>query len=178
VQGVVVISLLLVNWYILDVARYWYYTGKSAAGLLAADSVYTQDPVVKDLFAYLKQAPDGIVLENNYGGSFTDSGVYAAFAVKPSLLGWPMHLLTWHSSIGQVWVLKDQIVQFYTGNLPDALAWLLANEVRYIVWNSRDADASTGWGAIKASIAEQYVWREFQTDPNRHVGLWIRRDSL
>ncbi|MCX7088443.1 MAG: DUF2298 domain-containing protein [Methylococcales bacterium] len=97
VKGLVVLALLLINVYVFDVARYWVYTDQSAAGKLAADSVYTQDPVTKNVFGFLAQAPDGIVLENNYGGSFTESGIYAAFAVKPSLLGWPMHLLTWHS---------------------------------------------------------------------------------
>ncbi len=97
------------------------------------------------MFKYLKNAPTGIVLENNYGDSFTNAGIYAAFAVKPTLMGWPLHLLTWRSNIAQVWILKAQIIQFYKGQLPDALNWLQANHVDYIVWNAVDAAVPNTW---------------------------------
>jgi hypothetical protein len=175
IQNLVAVALLLINWYVIDVARYWIYTDKSDAGKLAAHSVYTHDPVVRDLFRFLEKAPFGIVLENNYGDSYTDSGIYAAFAVKPTLLGWPMHLQTWHGSVSQAWILKDQIVEFYKGQLLDATKWLVANDVEYIIWNERDADQPKGWEHIKNSIDQVYAWHEFQSDPNRHVGLWVRR---
>jgi hypothetical protein len=176
VQWVVVLALLSINWYGWDVARYWLYTDKSSAGKLAAHSVYTYDAPVRELFGVLEKAPTGIVLENNYGDSFTDSGIYAAFAVKPTLLGWPLHLQTWHSSIGQVWALKEQILQFYKGVLPASADWLLANNVEYIIWNARDAGLQpTAWEQIKNSINQAYVWHEFQSDPNQHMGMWVRR---
>jgi hypothetical protein len=175
VNGLAVVSLLIVNWYLVDVARYWFYTDQSASGKLAADSVYTQDPMVRDLFGFLEKANYGIVLENNYGGSFTDSGIYAAFAVKPALLGWPMHLLTWHTSIGQVWILKDQIIKFYEGELPDSTNWLLGNNVDYIIWNGRDALKPKAWQNIDNSIDKYYDWHEFHSDPNQHFGVWVRR---
>ena len=177
IQSVVTLALLLVNWYVVDVARYLIYTGKSDAGKLAANSVYTNDPVVCDLFGFLEKAPPGIVLENNYGNSYTDSGIYAAFAVKPTLLGWPMHLQTWHGSVSQAWILKDQIVKFYEGQLPDTTAWLLANNVEYIVWNARDANQPNAWEQIKKSIGQAYAWHEFQSDPNQHIGLWVRHNG-
>jgi uncharacterized membrane protein len=175
IKSVVILALLLINWYVVDVARYWLYTDKSAAGKLAGHSVYTQDPAVRSLFGFLEKAPSGIVLENNYGGAYTDSGIYAAFAVKPTLLGWPMHLLTWHGSIGQAWVLKDQIILFFKGQLPDAADWLVANNVDYIIWNARDALQPNAWEHIKNSINQVYGWHEFQSDPSRHMGLWVRR---
>ncbi|MEQ1637624.1 MAG: DUF2298 domain-containing protein [Methylococcales bacterium] len=177
ITTVVVLALFPINWYLVDVVKYYWITDKSSAGKLAADSVYTYDPVVRDMFSFLKKAPNGIVLENNYGGSFTDSGIYSAFAVKPTLLGWPMHLLTWHNSIDQAWVLKEQIVQFYTGKLPDAANWLLANKVDYIVWNTRDAQAPDSWEPVNNNIKQTYAWHEFQSDPSRHIGLWLRRKA-
>jgi Uncharacterized membrane protein (DUF2298) len=175
IQGLVVMALLLINWYVVDVARYWLYTDKSAAGKLAGHSIYTGEPAIRDLFRFLEKVPFGIVLENNYGGAFTDSGIYAAFAVKPTLLGWPMHLLTWHKNIDQAWILKDQIVEFYKGQLPDAAKWLVANNVEYIIWNALDAEQANAWEHIKDSIDKVYAWHEFQSDPNRHLGLWVRR---
>jgi uncharacterized membrane protein len=178
IQGLVVLALLLINLYVVDVARYWLYTfDKAGAGKLAGHNVYTREPVARDMFNFLEKAPSGIVLENNYGGAFTDSGIYSAFAVKPTLLGWPMHLLTWHNNIDQVWALKDQIIEFYKGQLPDAMPWLVANNVDYIVWNARDAEQTNAWSLIKNSIDPAYAWHEFQSDPNRHIGLWVRRKS-
>lgn len=175
VQGVVVLALLIINWYVVDVARYWFYTDKSHAGKLAAHSVYTGDTTVRDMFGFLERAPTGIVLENNYGGSLTDSGIYSAFALKPTLLGWPMHLQTWHNDIGQVWILKEQIIQFYKGELPDAADWLQANHVDYIVWNAKDTVETDAWEKNTNAIEEAYTWHEFSSDPARHIGLWVLR---
>ena len=175
IQGLTVLILLVINWYLIDVANYWFYTNKSDAGKLVAHSFYTQDPIVRDMFGFLEKAPYGIVLENNYGDSFTDSGIYSAFAVKPTLLGWPMHLLTWHTSIGQAWILKDQIIKFYKGELPDSANWLVANHVDYIIWNGRDALQANAWQNINTSIEKRYDWHEFHSDPNQHIGIWLRR---
>jgi len=175
IQGAVVVALLVINWYAQDIVRYWLYTDKSSAGKLAAHSVYTSDPVVRDQFDFLLKAPPGIVLENNYGGAYTESGIYAVFAAKPTLLGWPMHLQTWHNSIGQAWLLSEQIIRFYKGELPNAADWLLANKVEYVVWNARDAAQADAWGPINDNIAHVYAWHEFNSDSSRPIGLWIRR---
>ena len=175
INVLVVMSLSLINWYGFDVANYLFYTNKSDSGKLYAHSIYTQDPGVKEIFEFLKNAPSGIVLENNYGDSFTDSCIYAAFAVKPCLLGWPMHLQTWHTSISQAWLLKDQIISFYNGELLNADSWLIGNNVKFIVWNSRDELQSDAWGKIKNAISKNYNWYEFNSDINHHIGLWIHR---
>lgn len=175
VQGVAITALLLVNWYAIDVVQYFMYTDKSAAGKLEGDNVYTYDPVVRDMFKFLQKAPSGVVLENNYGDLLTDSGIYSVFAVKPTLLGWPLHLQTWHGSVSQIWLVKEQIIQFYKGQLPDSANWLLAKQVQYIVWNTRDSADLKAWETINANIGQSYAWQEFQSDPSRHVGFWIRR---
>ena len=174
IQGFTILILLVINGYLIDVANYWFYTDKSAAGKMAAHSVYTQDLIVRDMFGFLEKAPYGIVLENNYGDSYTDSGIYSAFAVKPTLLGWPLHLETWHANIGQVWILKDQIIKFYKGELADSANWLVANHVDYIIWNSRDASEANAWQNINKAIDKRYDWHEFHPDPNQHIGIWLR----
>ncbi|MBE9610393.1 DUF2298 domain-containing protein [Chitinilyticum piscinae] len=176
VQAVAVAALLLINLYAWDVARYVIYTNKDAAGKMEAHSVYTRDATVRDMFRYLEKAPYGIVLENWYGDAYTDSGIYAVFAVKPSLLGWPSHLMTWHGSVGQAWALKEQIRQFYAGTLADSADWLIANKVEYIVWNYRDHTATPGaWALVNQAIGGKYAWIEFQQNPENKVGLWVRR---
>ncbi|MCX7088442.1 MAG: hypothetical protein NTV00_10355 [Methylococcales bacterium] len=71
--------------------------------------------------------------------------------------------------------MKEQIIQFYAGKLPQAADWLLANNVDYIVWNARDARESPAWEQIKTSIEQHYAWHEFQAAGNGHIGLWVRR---
>ncbi|WP_028452354.1 DUF2298 domain-containing protein [Chitinilyticum aquatile] len=176
VRWVTVGALLLINIYAYDVARYWIYTGKGDLGKLEAHGLYTRDATVRDMFRYLEKAPYGIVLENWYGDAYTDSGIYAVFAVKPNLLGWPSHLMTWHGSVGQAWALKEQIRQFYAGTLPDAADWLVANKVEYIVWNYKDhSQQPAAWAQINQAVGSKYAWIEFQGNPDVHVGLWVRR---
>jgi len=176
VRGLVVATCLVLNLYAFDVARYWIHSGKDDRGKLAAHGLYTRDVTVRDIFRYLEKAPYGIVLENSYGDAYTDSGIYAVFAAKPSLLGWPSHLLTWHGNVAQAWILQGQIRQFYAGTLPDAAALLSANQVDYIVWNYKDHEQQpAAWQLANASINQRYAWIEFQNNPDVHVGLWVRR---
>ena len=176
VRGLVVATCLVLNLYAFDVARYWIHSGKDDRGKLAGHGLYTRDVTVRDMFRHLEKAPYGIVLENSYGDAYTDSGIYAVFAAKPSLLGWPSHLLTWHGNVAQAWILQGQIRQFYAGTLPDAAALLSANQVDYIVWNYKDHEQQpAAWQLANASINQRYAWIEFQNNPDVHVGLWIRR---
>jgi uncharacterized membrane protein len=176
VRWLTVVSLVAVNLYAYDVARYWMLTGMGDFGKLEAHGVYTSDDTVRNVFRYLGSAPDGIVLENCYGDAYTDSGIYAAFAAKPSLLGWPMHLMTWHGSVGHVWALKEEIKRFYAGTLPNAADWLIANKVDYVVWNAKDQEQQpAAWQSLNQAIGGKYGWMEFQGKPEVHVGLWVRQ---
>lgn len=175
VRWLTVVALLTINLYAYDVARYWLFTGKENLGRLDASGVYTRDETVRDIFRHLGRAPDGIVLENMYGDAYTDSGIHAAFAAKPSLLGWPSHLTTWHGGLGHVWALKDDIVRFYAGTLPNAADWLIANKVAYVVWTRKDEEQPPGvWQSLNQAIGARYGWMEFQGNPEVHVGLWVR----
>lgn len=177
VRGSVIAMLLAINFYAIDVVRYWLYSDLAGAGHVLGDNVYTREAGVKEIFAYLRNAPDGIVLENNYGGAFTDSTVYAGFAVKPSLQGWTMHLETWHQTIPRVWIMDGQVIQFYKANMLNAEEWLLSNRVRYIVWNAKDAAQANVWQTIDERIRNHYAWLQFQADAGQKMGLWVLRDE-
>ncbi len=174
VRVVTVLSLLAINVYLYDVARYYFTTEKSEFGNLYASGTYTRDATVRDMFRYLAKAPMGIVLENQYGDALNDTGIYALFAQKPVLLGWSNHLLTWHSNVGQMFILKDQIKKFYTGDMPDMANWLLAQDVKYIVWSGKDAENRAGWGKIQQAISHEYAWHEFYAAGDFRVGIWTK----
>ncbi len=174
-QTVAMTTLLIINLYAFNIARYWIYSGKTSAGKLTADSIYTRDATVRDMFQYLAQAPYGVVLENCYGNAYTDSGIYAAFSAKPTVLGWPLHLVTWHGKSSQIWQLKEKIEQFYAGKLSSPVTWLLTHNVQYIIWNAKDGAQANHWENIDKTISGTYRWIPFQPLNQPSVGLWVRQ---
>lgn len=173
-QTITVTALMIINIYIVDIARYWWYTSKHNAGKLNAASIYTHDATVRDMFNYLEKAPYGIVLENCYGDAYTDSGIYSAFAAKPTVLGWPSHVSLWRGGISRVWHLKDDIQRFYAGNMIDPEKWLLANKIQYIVWNTNDIKQPNTWKKISNAIVDNYYWISFQPRHLSPIGFWVR----
>jgi hypothetical protein len=169
------ITLLLVSVYAYDVARYYVVAGKGDLGHLSGHHWLTQDPAARDMLHYLKHAPTGIVLENEYGNAYTNTSLYALFSGKPVLLGWPLHLLTWRGDVPDVWALNTQIQAFYAGTLPDSLDWLLANQVRYVVWsgaeNGKDPQV---FDRLQQQIGSRYLWKPFYAAGDYRVGLWLR----
>ena len=88
-----------------------------------------------------------------------------------------MHLETWHNTIPRVWIMDGQVIQFYKATMINAEEWLLANRVRYIVWNARDAAQANVWQTIDERIRNHYAWLQFQADPEQKMGLWVLRDE-
>lgn len=175
-RGVALATMILMSFYAYDMVRYYVYTGKGELGHLEATQVYARDPVVRDMYRYLKAAPDGIVLENIYGGAFTETGLYSLFAGKQVLLGWPMHILTWHAGVDHMWILQAQIEAFYRAEKEDAANWLLAHQVRYIVWNGKDAENREAWKKNNNTLTDDYDWHGFYEADDFKVGFWVRRD--
>ena len=175
-RRVAALALLLPSVYVYDVARYYWWTGKGDLGHLSGDHWYTSDRNHAALVEYLRAAPDGIVLENSYENAYSNTTMHALFAGKPALLGWPLHLVTWHGDSPDVWALTDRIRAFYAGKGVDSANWLVANHVRYVVWsaadNSKDPDA---YARIDAQVAPYYSWREFYAADKYRVGVWVRR---
>ena len=169
------VTLLLVSVYAYDVGRSFMATGKSDLGHLSGHHWMTQDPITKAMIDYLKDAPPGIVLENQYGDAYTNTSLYALFSGKPVLLGWPLHLIVWHGERPDVWTRKTQIEEFYAGNLPGSLEWLLLNKVQYIVWTAAENNQQNAFANIQQQIGSHYAWKEFYAAGQQRIGVWVRR---
>jgi uncharacterized membrane protein len=176
VRGVTVATLLTLNLQAYNLARYWTGTAKTEFGQLQGDGVYRRDPPTRDTIDFLTQAPEGIVLESIACGAFCEAGVTALFSGQPLFLGWPMHVQTWRGGSGALWLRKEDIDRFYSGRMPDALQWLNANDIRYVVWARRDAVNLAAWQNLQNSIGTRYEWQLFAREGNTMIGLWRLRD--
>ena len=174
IRASVILTLIALNLYVYDLFRYWATTPKTEFGQLEGDGVYMRDTASRGLILYLREAPQGIVLERLACGSFCDSGIHALFSGKPLLLGWPMHITTWRTNVSSMWILKKEIDSFYRGEHEDPIDWLETNNVQYIVWGRGDAPNLSAWQAINASVSSRYGWRELGNVDGNPVGLWIR----
>lgn len=175
VRWTAALTLLLVSVYAYDLGRYFIVTGKDDLGRLSGHHWMTQDPSNKALINYLRNAPYGIVLENEYGNAYTNTSLYGLFTGKPVLLGWPIHLLTWRGDVPDVWALNAQIQKFYTGDFSGSLEWLLLNDVQYVVWSGAENDKNPqAFAKIQQQISSRYAWKEFYAADEYRVGLWVR----
>ena len=157
-----------------DIQRYWLYSGKHYAGYMEGHRWYTQNATNRQMFEYLQAAPDGIVLEPILDNAYSNTSIYGIFNGKPVLLGWPSHLRTWHGSVPRIWVLKDEIGEFYKGEKQDTLTWLLANDVRYIVFGPKSNNKA--FDKIHEQIKGEFAWLEFEHSRRRHTGIWVRKN--
>jgi len=164
--------------YAIDVANYLSLTDERFLGNLGADGVYTQSIPVKTMFRYLHEAPNGIVLENQYAEDYSDGGIYGTFSGKPVLLGWPAHLIGWHpDKAREIAARRDQIRAFYAGTLQKPNDWLRNNNVRYIIWNAHDAQMPEVRQRYREELKSNYEWHVFGGWNNgQPVGIWTRRE--
>jgi len=172
VRWATVVVFMLMNIIAIDLARYWFHSGRYYQGKLAGHHWYTQKPTNRMMFEYLKEAPKGVILERVIDNAYSNTSVYGVFNDKPVLLGWPSHLLTWHGNVPRVWILKEEIDKFYRAELPDPLQWLQSNDVQYIVFSPSDNDSK--FEAINNAIKSDYAWHEFNHSRNRHTGIWVK----
>jgi hypothetical protein len=168
-----VVIFMIINIAALDLARYWYYSGRHYQGKLAGHDWYTNNPTNRMVFEYLKEAPKGVVLESVLDNAYSNTSIYGIYNDKPVLLGWPSHLNTWHGKVPRVWILKSEIDQFYRGEMGDSLNWLASNDVEYIVFGPSDKDEH--FHKINGHIKSSYVWHEYNHSRQRHIGLWVKK---
>jgi hypothetical protein len=172
-----VVVVLLVASYGVDMAAYWGYSEKTSMGKLAGNQWLRQDQVDRQLLEFLKVEPRGVVLESlDTGGAYTPSSAFALFAGQLSANGWPEHEAQWRGNPGYISANADKNRAFYRGELPDALSWLALNDVRYIVWNSRDQKRMAGAREqINGQIGGRYIWKLFWQNGTEELGCWIRK---
>ncbi|WP_246434655.1 DUF2298 domain-containing protein [Teredinibacter haidensis] len=155
-----------------ELQRYWRHSGKYNAGHLEGHYWYTNNATNRQMFEYLEAAPAGIVLEPILDNAYSNTSMYGIFSGKPVLLGWPSHLRTWHGSVPRIWVLKDEIDQFYKAEKVDTLPWLNSNNVRYIVFGPKSDNKK--FEAIHNKIKSEYAWHEYEHSRRRHTGIWVK----
>jgi uncharacterized membrane protein len=162
-----------------DLARDFRRMPKTAAGGLAGSAWIERDPVIRDLIIELKTRPDGVTLESGLVLANTEAPAIALFSNKQSLLGWPWHETTWRGSLLEIHERQTQIGAFYEGRLEDPLAWLLHNNVKYILWLPRDnVNGNARFGPISEKISPRYFWhRMYGDNKNLAVGFWERIDA-
>ena len=149
--------------------------GNAHRGQLEGHAWLTDNRSVADMLDYLKAAPDGIVLEYNAKGQYTQGSALSMFAVKPVFLGWSTHLFTWGKSWDLVGPRKAQMDQFYGGDLPDMNEWLLRNDIRYVVWSPRETD-TIAFNRIQKNISKDYYWKSFNgNNTAAPVGIWVKK---
>lgn len=170
-----VLVLLLVNLQLVDLGRYWLYSGKHYFGRLEGHNWYTRDATKRQAFEFLNAAPKGIVLENIYANAYSNTSIYGIFNNKPVLLGWPSHLQTWHGEVPRVWQLRDEIQAFYRGEQDQALQWLLGHDVRYVVFTSQDQ--SRHFDTINGQISSHFQWHQFSYSRANKTGIWVRIEA-
>ncbi|WP_338845410.1 DUF2298 domain-containing protein [Massilia sp. W12] len=157
-------------------AQYFVHGGRTYAGKLGGTEWMTGDQAVGDMVRWLRQAPRGVVMESWQGDAYTNQGLYALFARQQALLVWPHHISVWRNGAPGNWLRSKQMRELYEGQLPDPLAFLRQNQVRYLVWSRYEAN-NPNWETIHQAISAEYDWRPFQEDEGRKLGLWLRREA-
>lgn len=156
----------------VELWRYWLYSGKHYAGFMEGHRWHTHNATNRQMFEYLEAAADGVVLERVLDNAYSNTSIYGIFTGKPVLLGWPSHLRTWHGDVPRIWILKDEIDQFYKGEMKNPVVWLESQNVRYIVFSPKDDN--TAFDKIDQQINRAYAWHEFEHSRKRHTGIWVK----
>jgi uncharacterized membrane protein len=162
-----------------DYARQFVETPKESVGRLDGTDWLTRDTALRDIVSALQARPDGICIDSNNGFANTDATALAIFGNKQAFMGWPVQEGIWREFRTEVRDRVSQVNDFYAGRMADPLAWLLENDVRYVLWLQKDNDNLNArflpiWGKIKS----RYAWRHFAgNDGNWAVGYWERVDA-
>jgi hypothetical protein len=161
--------------YAIPTAQYLSQLPLTNFGRLEGSAWFLKDRPVAAAVNWLKQAPRGIVLENWQGDAYNNQTLYALNSGQVSLMGWPSHVSIWHSGAPEVWAMRQEIIDFYTGVLPDPLNWLSRNNVRYVVWGHGERNANN-WQQMHNTLSARYDWHPFVVQsPDDRVGVWARR---
>jgi uncharacterized membrane protein len=174
-KALTVLSLSALLVYTANIASYWRTIEKPNKGQMAGDGWLKQDPTQREILAYLKNSPDGRVLESIELGAYSASTALALFANKPLVLGWPDHVAQWHGNPAYIANRAAEIRAFYKAELADPLGFLEKYQVRTIIWNLADERRQPGTREkLQAQIGLDYHWRAFYQNGTEAVGIWER----
>jgi len=174
------LMLLLMCSYAWDLGRYFFRENKPSLMKLDGSFWLTGDTSLVDLIASLRSRPDGIAIESGHIDGNSETTLVAIFSHKMSLLGWVVHQkVIWRGDIPEIERRRQQIAAFYQDALPDPIAWLAQNDVRYIIWLKRDNVAGgEKHAALREKIKTRYRWEDFSdSEKEGPVGYWERKDD-
>jgi hypothetical protein len=174
VATIAVLSLTSV--YGIDLTRHLVFGFKGDFGKIEGAAAITDDPIEKVIFEYLRAQPPVIVLQRPETGAFTPSPALTLLAGQHAFMGWPEHEKLWRGQRADVQRRADEVQQFYNGNMPDSIGWLIQNNIDHVLWLKTDYKLpKDSWGKLNARLESAYFWREYYKADDFRVGLWSRR---
>jgi hypothetical protein len=137
----------------------------------------TKEEFPRLMLGRLKVEKPGIVIERpEKEGGFVNSAVLPLFAEQRMWLGWFGHELLWHGYPEDIRRRHDRLMLLYSGGMPDAGKWLVAQGIDYVLWY-RPEDTPQLWEKVNKSVAPEFIWCDiltYQDEDGRRVGLWKR----
>jgi hypothetical protein len=151
---------------------------KDDMGKLDGTNWITRDYTLRDIVSALKARPDGICIDSGDTTSNTDATVIPIYANKQCLVGWPVQEGIWREFRWDIHERIDQENAFYAGKMEDPVAWLLANNIRYVLWLQKDNDhLNARFVPLWNKIRSHYRWQRYcGNDADWSVGFWERVD--
>ncbi|HXN34974.1 MAG TPA: DUF2298 domain-containing protein [Opitutaceae bacterium] len=152
---------------------------EGAAGRMEGSAYLTKEEFPRLMLGRLRVERPGVVVERpGKKAAFTDYSALPLLAGHRMWLGWYGHELLWRGYPADITRRSDQLALFYSGGMPDAGRWLLAQGIDYVLWY-RPGDTPALWEKINAGIGPGYVWTDILTYPEagRRAGFWRRIHS-
>ncbi len=177
VRGVSAAALALTLFYVIDIVKFISNTTQPDLMQLHGDGIYRRDAGGPAIIDALKVAPRGVVLERVAKYAYDDGTAYSMLAGQPVFLGWPLHEVTWRGQLPEIWSRHKAMGEIFEGTHADPVPYLLAHDVRYIVWSWREAHHKPeAREVLDRQLASHYQWRELARWGDRPLGLWTRRE--
>ena len=165
--------------YIFDLWRPFLGGPRSSIGKIEGTTYLTKEEFPRLMLGRLKVEKPGVVIERpDKEGAFTNSAVIPLFAGQRMWLGWYGHELLWREFREDLRRRHERLVSFYSGEMPDAGKWLMAQGIDYVTWYRPD-DTPELWVKVNKSVSPEYIWCDILTyssehEDGRRVGLWKR----
>jgi hypothetical protein len=174
--AIVVVLIPCVEMY--DYGSEMFYFPKPDRGHLDGTYWITKDYAIRDIVSALRTRPDGICIDSGNTTSNTDATVLTIYANKQAYVGWPVQEGIWREHRSEIGARIEEEKAFYSGKMADPLGWLLANDIRYVLWLQKDNDnMNVRFLPLWNKIRSHYVWRHYGgNDGNWAVGFWERID--
>lgn len=171
-------AILLPGAQVYDFARQFLYSPRDQVGMIDGTDWFNHDPTMKGIITRLRSLPDGICIDSSNTYENTEATVAAVFAGKSCYVGWPTQEGIWRDFAEEISARVAQEADFYGGRMNDPLQWLLANDIRYVLWLQRDNDHDNErFLPLDRKIRSRYAWRLYAgTGTDWAVGFWARID--